>query len=158
MKALRFAALCCCVAATAGAAEAQSRRRGGADGQKSTPGSERPPPKQDKSFPIERLLDGASASTASRSRASGRPSSSTSSSATRGFGGCNTFSATAYPLRAAEIRGRTVRARPKKSCDKGGWHSSRPSWSPAHRGEWDRWLGILVVKTQNGELKFERSI
>ena len=78
----------------------------------------------------------------------------------RGFGGCNTFAATAYPLRQQKFAvGPFALPTPRKSCDKAITDQENNFLIALRTSvEWDSVLGTLVVKTQNGELKFERSI
>ena len=78
----------------------------------------------------------------------------------RGFGGCNTFAATAYPLRQQKFAvGPFALPTPRKSCEKAITEQENNFLIALRTSiEWDSVLGILVVKTQNGELKFERSI
>ncbi len=122
MKVLRVQALLLRAPSPRASAEAQEfhPRAAADDGRgRATPGYERPPPKQDKRFPIGRLLDGGvSLNGKPFSGASGRPSSSTSSSARTGFGGCNTFAATAYPLRQQKFAVGPFALPTPKSCEK----------------------------------------
>lgn len=76
----------------------------------------------------------------------------------RGFGGCNTFSAVAYPLREQHFAVGPF-ALTKKSCDKAIMDSEH-SFLVALRtsAQWDTVEGQLVIKGQNGELRFERSL
>lgn len=76
----------------------------------------------------------------------------------RGFGGCNSFSATAFPLREQGIAVGPL-ALTKRSCDKGVMDTEQ-SFLTALRtaGKWDTLIGSLVIKGPNGELKFERSL
>lgn len=74
----------------------------------------------------------------------------------RGFGGCNTFSATAYPLRR---QGMAVGpfALTKKACDKGVMASELAFLKALREAvQWDSDGKQLVVKGNAGELKFER--
>jgi heat shock protein HslJ len=75
-----------------------------------------------------------------------------------GFGGCNNFSATLYPLRQQAIAVGPV-ARTRKSCDK-GVEARELEFLTALRtaAQWDLVGPQLVIKGQNGELRFERSI
>ena len=147
------------VAAAAGAAEAQSRRRGGDDGQKGTPGYERPPPKQDKTFPTK--VSWTAVSLNGKAFSGERPTFILDEQfRMRGFGGCNTFAATAYPLRQQKFAvGPFALPTPRKSCEKAITEQENNFLIALRTSvEWDSVLGILVLKTQNGELKFERSI
>ena len=76
----------------------------------------------------------------------------------RGFGGCNTFSATAYPLREQGIAVGPI-AMTKRSCDKGVMASEMQFLTALRTSaKWDTVVGSLVIKGPNGELKFERSL
>jgi heat shock protein HslJ len=76
----------------------------------------------------------------------------------RGFGGCNSFSTTAFPLREQGIAVGPL-ALTKRSCDKGVM-ASEMSFLTALRtsAKWDTQVGSLVIRGPNGELKFERSL
>jgi heat shock protein HslJ len=148
------------VAAAAGAAEAQTGgRRGGGDGQKGTPGYERPPPRQDKVFPTK--VSWTAVSLNGKAFSGERPTFILDEQfRMRGFGGCNTFAATAYPLRQQKFAvGPFALPTPRKSCEKAITDQENNFLIALRTSvEWDSVLGTLVVKTQNGELKFERSI
>ncbi|MFL6570395.1 MAG: META domain-containing protein [Burkholderiales bacterium] len=76
-----------------------------------------------------------------------------------GFGGCNAFSATAYPLREQHIAVGPI-ALTKKQCDKGVM-ALEQAFLVALRtaAQWDIVEGgSLVVKSQAGELRFERTL
>lgn len=75
-----------------------------------------------------------------------------------GFGGCNTFSASAYPLRQQAFAVGPI-AVTKIACDKGAAAFER-SYLLALRTarQWDLVEGRLVIKTGSGELRFERGI
>jgi heat shock protein HslJ len=144
------------VAAAAGAAEAQSRRRGD-DGQKGTPGYERPPPKQDKTFPTK--VSWTAVSLNGKAFSGERPTFILDEQfRLRGFGGCNTFSATAYPLREQRFAVGPF-ALTKKACDKALMDQEKNFLIALRTSvQWDTVAGDLVIKSQNGELKFQRSI
>lgn len=76
----------------------------------------------------------------------------------RGFGGCNNYSATAYPLREQGLAVGPF-ALTKKSCDKNVM-AIEQAFLVALRtsAKWDIQGPTLVIRTQNGELKFERSL
>jgi heat shock protein HslJ len=154
----RFGIAMLLLAAAAGAAEAQTRRRGD-DGQKGTPGYEKPPPKQDKVFPTK--VSWTAVSLNGRPFSGERPTFILDEQfRMRGFGGCNTFAATAYPLRQQKFAvGPFALPTPRKTCDK-AINDQENNFLIALRTsqEWDAVYGALIVKTQNGELKFERSI
>ena len=73
-----------------------------------------------------------------------------------GFGGCNTFSASAYPLRAQGFAVGPL-ALTKRTCDKGLSDFER-SYLTALRAtqKWDLVDGKLVLRGGAGELRFDR--
>ena len=75
-----------------------------------------------------------------------------------GFGGCNTFSASAYPLRQQSFAVGPL-ALTKRSCDKGLSDFER-SFLTALRAtqKWDLVNGKLVLKGGAGELQFDRAL
>ena len=77
----------------------------------------------------------------------------------RGFGGCNTFSATAFPLRNQGLAVGPL-AITKKSC--GGLDAGERQFLVALRTaqKWDVLNNgsVLVIQGQNGEIRFERSL
>lgn len=75
-----------------------------------------------------------------------------------GFGGCNTFSAAAYPLRQQGFAVGPL-ALTKRSCDKGVSDFER-AFLTALRGtqKWDLVEGKLVLKGGAGELRFDRAL
>lgn len=75
-----------------------------------------------------------------------------------GFGGCNTFSASAYPLRQQGFAVGPV-AVTKMACDKDAAAFER-NYLLALRSarQWDLVEGRLVLKTAAGEIKFDRGI
>jgi heat shock protein HslJ len=76
----------------------------------------------------------------------------------RGFGGCNTFSATAYPLREQRFAVGPF-ALTKKACDKALMDQERNFLIALRTSvHWDTVGGELVIKSQNGELRFQRSL
>ena len=76
----------------------------------------------------------------------------------RGFGGCNNFSVTAYPLRQQKFAVGPI-AHTKMACDKAAAEQER-SFFVAFRTAtaWDFESGTLILKGQSGTLKFERGI
>ncbi|KQT46684.1 heat-shock protein [Methylobacterium sp. Leaf456] len=76
----------------------------------------------------------------------------------RGYGGCNTFTATAFPLREQNLAVGPL-ALTKKSCDK-ALAATEQSFLVALRtsGAWDLVGSQLVIRTQSGELKFDRAL
>jgi heat shock protein HslJ len=75
----------------------------------------------------------------------------------RGFGGCNTFAATAYPLREQKFAVGPF-ALTKKTCDKAIMDQERNFLIALRKSvHWDTVVGTLVIKSQDGdELKFDR--
>ena len=75
-----------------------------------------------------------------------------------GFGGCNTFSAAAYPLRSQGFAVGPL-ALTKRSCDKALSDFER-AYLTALRGtrNWDLVEGKLVLKGAAGELRFDRAL
>ena len=76
----------------------------------------------------------------------------------RGYGGCNTFTATAFPLREQHLAVGPL-ALTKKSCDK-ALAAAEQAFLVALRtsGAWDLVGSQLVIRTQNGELRFDRAL
>jgi heat shock protein HslJ len=76
----------------------------------------------------------------------------------RGYGGCNTFAATAFPLKDQHLAVGPL-ALTKKSCDK-GLAASEQAFFVALRtaAVWDLVGSQLVLKSPNGELKFDRAL
>jgi heat shock protein HslJ len=75
-----------------------------------------------------------------------------------GFGGCNTFSATAYPLREQGLAVGPF-ALTKRTCDKSVM-ATEQAFLVALRSsaKWDIQGRNLIIRTQAGELRFERSL
>jgi heat shock protein HslJ len=75
-----------------------------------------------------------------------------------GFGGCNTYTATAYPLRQQGLAVGPF-ALTKRSCDKAA-QAIEQAFLVALRtsAKWDIQGPTLIIRTQNGELRFERSL
>ncbi len=121
-------------------------------------GGLRPPPKEEKRFPLGQAWIAISLN----GKAFGgteRPTFTLDEQfRLRGFGGCNTFSATAYPLREQGIAVGPI-AMTKRSCDK-GVTATEMQFLTALRtsAKWETIVGSLVLKSPNGEMKFERSL
>ena len=76
----------------------------------------------------------------------------------RGFGGCNTFSATAYPLNQQRFAVGPI-ALTKRSCDKGVMDLERTFLVLFRTAAvWDTKDGQLVIQGNNGMLRFERAL
>lgn len=138
----------------AGDAFAQGRQR---PSQVPQQGQAAPPPKQEKNFPIDAAWTAI--------QFNGKPINDRritlkvdSNLRGTGFSGCNTFSATAYPLRQQGFAVGPV-AVTKRACDKGVMDFER-SFLLALRSvrQWDLVEGRLVLKTGNGEIRFDRGI
>ena len=131
-------------------------RRGNQDQQPQQ--GQKPPPKEEKRFPLSQSWIAVSLN--------GKPFAGTERPTfrlddqfrLRGFGGCNTYSATAYPLKEQGLAVGPI-AMTKKSCDKGVM-AVEMQYLTALRtsAKWDTVVGSLVIKTPTGELKFERSL
>jgi heat shock protein HslJ len=75
-----------------------------------------------------------------------------------GSGGCNTYTATAYPLRQQGLAVGPF-ALTKRSCDKAA-QAIEQAFLVALRtsAKWDMQGPTLIIRTQNGELRFERAL
>lgn len=75
----------------------------------------------------------------------------------RGFGGCNTFSAVAFPLRDMGIAVGPL-ALTRRACDKGTLAAENAYLSALRYAQkWDIVGGQLVMKGPAGELRFDRT-
>lgn len=76
----------------------------------------------------------------------------------RGFGGCNSFSTSAFPMREQGLAVGPL-ALTKRACDKGR-EAAEMAFLTALRtsAKWDTVTGTLIIKGPNGELRFERSL
>lgn len=76
----------------------------------------------------------------------------------RGFGGCNTFSAVAYPMRNQGLAVGPI-ALTRKECDKADMDLEK-AYLLALRtaGRWEERDGGLVIIGQSGELRFDRAL
>jgi heat shock protein HslJ len=137
-----------------GEAAAQRQRALTRPDQSSTP---TPPPPQEKTFPL-----GASWSLV---QFNGKPVydrrvtlSIDQNLRGTGFGGCNTFSAAAYPLRQQSFAVGPI-AITKRSCDKGTLDFERSFLTTLRATQkWDLVNGRLVLKGGAGELVLSRSL
>jgi heat shock protein HslJ len=76
----------------------------------------------------------------------------------RGFGGCNTFSATAYPLNQQRFAVGPI-ALTKRSCDKSVMDVEKTFLVLFRTAAvWDLKDGQLIIQGNNGQLKFERAL
>ncbi len=160
MRSIRISAIVLSMLAFAGAVQAQSfrGRSGRQDEQKTPQGTFNPVHKEEKRFPL-----GASWIAVSMN---GKTFAGTERPAialddqfrVRGFGGCNSFSATAFPLKEQGIAVGPL-AMTKRSCDKNVMATEQAFFSAFRTSaKWDTVVGSLVIKGPNGELKFERSL
>ena len=76
----------------------------------------------------------------------------------RGFGGCNSFSTSAFPLREQGFAVGPL-ALTKRACDKGRMDQEMAFLTALRTSaKWDTHIGTLIIKGPNGELRFERSL
>jgi len=151
MTPLRVAAIL--TALTASTALAQTAGRGAPSQQQ----VQAPTARQEKIFPLGATWIAVSLN--GRTFSGERPSFSLDQQyRARGFGGCNTYSATAYPLRNQGLAVGPL-ALTKKACDKGVM-ATEQAFLVALRtsAQWDINGSTLIIKTQNGELRFERAL
>lgn len=153
MKVMRLATVLVALAVVP-AALAQVPGRAGRPGQ---PQGEVPPPRQEKVFPVGSSWIAVSLN--------GRPFSGDRPSFTldqqfraKGFSGCNTYAATAYPLKEQRLAVGPF-ALTKKSCGK-DLMALEQSFLVALRtsAKWDIQGSALTIQTQSGELRFERAL
>jgi heat shock protein HslJ len=153
MTVLRLATVLLALAA-APAALAQMPGQGG---RPTPPQGEVPPPRQEKPFPVGSSWIAVSLN--------GKPFSGDRPSFTldqqfraKGFSGCNTYSATAYPLKEQGLAVGPF-ALTKKSCAK-DLMASEQAFLVALRtsAKWETAGSTLIIRTQNGELRFERAL
>ena len=158
MRLFRLAALALSAAAMTATANAQSA--GGRSGQQQQQQEKKPSilDKREKQFPVPSSWIAVTLN--------GKPYSGVDRPAfsldkqyrARGFGGCNTFSTTAYPLREQRFAVGPL-ALTKKQCDKAVMEAERAYFVALRTAmQWDLEGLTLVIKGQNGELRFERSI
>jgi heat shock protein HslJ len=154
MKAIRLATV---LVALAIAPAALAQAPGQAASRSGQPQGEVPPPRQEKIFPVGSSWIAVSLN--------GRPFSGDRPSFTldqqyraKGFSGCNTYSATAYPLKEQRLAVGPF-ALTKKSCDKDVM-ALEHAFLVALRtsAKWETQGSALIIQTQNGELRFERAL
>jgi len=156
MRSVQLVVLIAALAVTS-TAEAQSRRSRGNEDQQ-IKGDIKPVPKEEKRFPLGQSWIAVSFN--------GKPFSGAERPAfaldeqfrARGFGGCNSFSATAFPLREQGIAVGPI-ALTKKTCDSAAMASERAFLTALRTAaKCDTSAGSLIIKGPNGELRFERSL
>jgi len=139
-------------------APAEAQRRSGGNQSQQQPGFTPVPQKEEKRFPV-----GASwIAISMNNRAYGgveRPAFTLDDQfRVRGFGGCNSFSATAFPTREQGIAVGPL-ALTKRACDKGVMASEQAFLTALRTAaKWDTQIGTLIIRGPNGELRFERSL
>ena len=147
----------CTLMVLACAAEAQAQRRRGNQDQHQ-PGTQEIKKKEEKRFPLGQSWIAVSMN--------GKPFGGTERPAfsvddmfrVRGFGGCNSFTATAFPLREQGIAVGPL-ALTRRNCDKAVMASEMAFFTALRTSaKWDTEIGSLVIRGPNGELKFERSL
>ncbi len=119
--------------------------------------TESPPPRVEKTFPLG--VPYVAVSLNGKPYGTDRPAFTLDSSLrARGFGGCNTFSATAYPLRQQTFAVGPF-ALTKKSCSKEVMDAERAFLLALRAAKnWDLNLGQLIIRGDAGELRFDRSL
>ena len=148
---LVFAAL-----ALATSADAQAQRQGSQ--QSKQPQSSVPQSKRDRQFPVPSSWVAVSLNGKQYSGPDRPTLSLDQQYRAKGFGGCNTFSATLYPLREQRLATGPL-ALTKKQCDKALMESERAFFIAVRTAaQWDYEGVIMVIKSQSGELRLERSI
>jgi heat shock protein HslJ len=158
MRSFACAMAAATLAAGIGDAAAQGFGRRGSSQEQHQQQGVRPPTKEEKRFPLGHSWIAVSLNGKGYT-GSERPTFTLDDQfRVRGFGGCNTFSATAYPLREQGIAVGPI-AMTKRACDK-GVSAAEMQFLTALRtsAKWDTVVGSLVIKGPNGELKFERSL
>jgi heat shock protein HslJ len=132
----------------------------GADAQRRPPPSDQgttPPPKVEKQFPVG--FSWTAASLNGKPYGGERPTLRIDDVFRgTGFSGCNTFSATTYPLREMGFAVGPV-AVTRRACDGGAMAIERAFLVALRTAQkWDLVSGQLVLSGPNGTLRFERAI
>lgn len=116
-----------------------------------------PPPRQERPFPLGATWVAVSLN--GKPFGGDRPSFTLSDKfRATGFGGCNNYAATAYPLRESGLAVGPF-ALTKKSCARDAM-ASEQAFLVALRtsAKWEQRGSELIIRTQNGELRFERAL
>lgn len=151
----RYASLALCVLLITPAAAQQGGNRAG----QKPAAAEAQQPRREKQFPLGASWVAVSLNDKPLTRGPQRPSFTVDQTMRmRGFGGCNTFSATAYPL-----RGQTFAVGPfaltKRACAKDVEAAERAFLIALRTAQrWDIVGGQLVLQGQSGVVKAERSL
>lgn len=142
----------------AASAHAQITGRRSNRDQQAKPGGQLPAPKEEKRFPLGSSWIAVSLN--------GKPFGGTERPAfslddrfrVRGFGGCNSFSATAFPLKSQGIAVGPL-ALTKRSCDPAAMASEKAFLAALRTSAtWETTTGTLYIKGPSGEIRFERSL
>lgn len=158
MRALPLAALPILFVALATSAQAQSRRAGQPDQRAPQTGDTKIIMKEDKKFPLGANWVAVSINDKPYTGAERPIFLLNDQYRATGFGGCNSFSATAFPLREQAIAVGPL-ALTRRSCDKGVMEAERAYFIALRTTQkWDTVQGALVLTGPNGQLKFERSL
>ena len=149
--------VCAALAVAApGAVQAQARTKGNED-QQST-GYEKLKKAEEKRFPLGASWIAVSMNGKSFTGAERPAFTLDDQFRVRGFGGCNSFSATAFPLRQQGIAVGPL-AITHNNCDKDRMAVEQAFLTALRTSaKWDTQIGSLIIKGPNGELKFERSL
>jgi heat shock protein HslJ len=158
MRLVRVTVLAIAALAAASTAQAQGlgRRRGNPE-----PGPAQgtaPPQKEEKRFPLGQAWIAVSINGKSIGGTERPTFTLDEQFRVRGFGGCNTYSTTAFPLREQGIAVGPL-ALTKRSCD-AGVMATEKAFLMALRtsAKWDTPVASLVLRGPSGELKFERAL
>lgn len=157
MRAIGLTALLVGAVCVASGAQAQMRKgRGNADQQQS--GTIAPKQKEEKKFPLGQSWIAVSMNGKAFGGAERPAFTLDDQFRVRGFAGCNSFSATAFPLKEQGIAVGPL-AVTKRSCDT-PLMASEKAFLTAMRtsSKWDTVVGSLTIKGPDGELKFERAL
>jgi heat shock protein HslJ len=158
MKAIRFVGVVSALAWVT-AADAQAPRGGSPAQAQQQSQSKVPQSKRDKQFPVPSSWVALSLNGKAYSGADRPTFVLDQQFRAKGFGGCNTFSATFYPLREQRLAAGPF-ALTKKQCDKAVMEAEHAFFIAIRTAaQWDFEGVTLVIKTQAGhELRLERSI
>jgi heat shock protein HslJ len=158
MRSVGLAVLVVGAVAAASAAQAQGIGRRGGNQNQFQNGTVQPQQKEEKKFPLGQSWIAVSMN-GKPFGGSERPTFTLDDQyRVRGFGGCNTYSTTAFPLREQGIAVGPL-AITKRACE-GGILSSEKAFLTALRtsAKWDTNVGTLIIRGPNGELRFERAL
>ena len=158
MKALYWAALLTVLPGLASSAEAQGRTRRGNQDQQAPQGGETVIFKEDKRFPLGKQWVAVSFNNKPYTGTERPGFLLNDQYRATGFGGCNSFSATAFPLKDQGIAVGPL-ALTKRSCDKATMDIEHAYFIALRTAaKWDTVQGALLLKSPSGELRFARSL